>query len=548
MKNQSLTVLGVSIITVLATSCSQDLEENVNNVGNSYVGTVENTVAATRSYNGGDGTFLWNNGDDISVNTATGFQTMKFKSGAGTGTATYESVSYLPKDVAVFPTTAAKSYTGGELIVNYPETLAQSTQVNDPLVAQFGENQRNFTFKHVGGVMAFKVMVPEGVDGFKVTTDKRICGDFKVNTTGDNPVVETEEASTDNSVKFTFTKTTSAGIMYFYLPVPTGTYSSMKVAVLNGETEVKSVTNTLSNTVDRCKWLNFELNFADYTGTIEQVVTGVAAFKELLANTSAADLAQKDICLKLNGETFSVDADASGKTIQTLKVSSLTLENGTVDATGLNITTTGGPITLKNVKMTGAFPKATNGNARISLNTSGTVVVDGVDFTEATSGYNGIEINLSNNPISSNVTVKNCKFGNVPTNNCISIFGMTEGGVVNIENCDFYLNVNADAVRLSNRFNTKFTVNFKDITYKYAGTTTESFLLLQDYTNGANASTVKAFSGLTINCENVYNNGTKVTELGTPNSTDMSKQFAYIWYNGLGVQTDLSHYPTFTFK
>ncbi len=545
MKNQGLTVLFCSALAVLASGCSQDLEENVNKAGRSYTATVENTATGTRSYNGGDGVFLWSNGDNISVYSANGFQTMTFKSGAGTGVATYESPTFIPKEVAVFPTTAAKSYTGGELIVNYPATLTQSSDVNDPMVAQFGDDQTTFNFRHVGGVLAFTALLPAGVDGFQVTTDKPISGDFKVNTSGQAPVVATSETtSTDaNTVKFSFTKTNASGIYHFYLPVPTGTYNSLKLAVLNGSTVVAEKTNSSANTVDRCAWLNFEVNFGTYTGTIEQMVTGVSAFKELLANTSAEELAKKDITLDLNGESFSTTNE---KNIQTLNVSSLTLKNGTIDATALNVKANS--ITLKDVKVTGAFPKA-NGNARLSLNTSGKVLIDNVDFTNVTEGYNSIEINLSNNPVSSNIVIKNCKFGSASTNNAISIFGMPEGGVATIENCTFNLNPNSDAVRISNRFNTHtFTVNLKDCAITYTGATTESVMLFQDYTN-TDATTKKAFSGLVINCENVTKNGTKITEFGTmATGKDLSSQFAYVYYDHGGVQTDSSHYPTFTFK
>ncbi len=535
----------------MASSCSQETEDNGSATGRSYMATVENPEATTRSYNGGNGTFLWTNGDDISVYTSSGFQTMKFKSGAGTGTASYESVTYMPKEVAVFPTTAAKSYADGSLTVSYPSTVAWSSNVNDPLVAQFGDNETTLNFKHVGGVIAFSIKMPAGVDGLTVTADKRICGDFKVDTTGDNPVVATEDNATEGtSVKFTFTKTTSAGTMNFYLPVPTGTYNSLTLTAMNGTTVVKTLKNPETNTIDRCTWTNFELNMCDYKATIEQSVKGVSAFNELLSSKTSAELAESNINLDLDGGSFST---TENKSIQTIAVSSLTIQNGTVEATGLNIKASGA-VTIKDVKMTGSFPKA-NSNARISLNTSSTVTIDGVDFTETTEGYNGIEINLSGNPLANKVVIKNCKFGSKLTNNSILIFGMPEGGVVDIEGCEFELGNDCNPLRISNKQNSNsFTVNIKDCNYKYADTSYEGgtyagFILFQDYTSTSadQANANKQFSGIKVNCNNVTYGGTKITSIGI-GTKKPNTQFAYVYYNKGGCIYDETHYPTFTFE
>lgn len=547
MKKQSLIISLCAATSILASSCSQEFESIANKgVAKTYVATVENSTNGTRSYNAGNGAFVWSAGDNISTWDGNKFQTMIFKSGAGTAVATYDDVTFVPQNVAVFPTNAAKSYTDSKLTVNYPATIAQSSNSNDPLVAQFDKGQTTLNFKHVGGVIAFEINMPAGADNLVVTTDKAISGDFNVDMSSDAPIVTTSDNATgEKSVKFTFTKTTADGLMNFYLPVPTGTYSSIKIAAMDGNNELKSATNTTSNTISRCNWTKFTINLCSYTGTIEQTVTGVANLNNLVANTSTTELAKKDLTIDLNGETLT---NSTEKKITSITCNSLTIENGTVNASGLNLKATNS-VTLKNVNVTGAFPKATYGNARISINTPGKIVIDGVDFTQTTDGYNAIEINLNSSPITSSIEIKNCKFGPKLTNNSILIFGMPEGGVANIEKCDFDLNAKSNGIRISNKFNAhSFTVNIKDCTYKYEGTSTESFILLQDYTSGTNATTNKQFSGLTINCNNLTKNGTKVTELGTLSATDMSNQLAYVWYNSYGVQTDTSHYPTFTFQ
>lgn len=75
--------------------------------------------------------------------------------------------------------------------------------------------------------------------------------------------------------------------------------------------------------------------------------------------------------------------------------------------------------------------------SRISreIEVSATTVLREIRRNSNANGYNPLEINLRN-VVSKNITVKNCKFANF-TNNAMSVFGMAEGGVLNIENNTF---------------------------------------------------------------------------------------------------------------
>ena len=181
-------------------------------------------------------------------------------------------------------------------------------------------------------------------------------------------------------------------------------------------------------------------------------------------------------------------------------------------------------------------------------------MVDGVDFTKATKGYNDLEINLKSRPVSDKVTIKNCKFGKGNTNNSISNFGMPEGGVINIENCNFVLSGKSEAVRISNKLDShQFTINVKDCNYNYPDGFIGhkeyiGFFLFEDCTTTKAPDTAKQFSGLKINCDNVTYNGTKGQEVDVGTRT-VGKQFACMCYdNGTLSVTDESHFPTFTFK
>lgn len=205
----------------------------------------------------------------------------------------------------------------------------------------------------------------------------------------------------------------------------------------------------------------------------------------------------------------------------------------------MNITAEEG-VTVRNLAFTGTRP-AGDGNAAVSISTPGDVLIEGIEWSR--DAYNPIEINLgSSNEPAGNVTVRGCDFLTAVSNNCISIFGMSEGGVVNIENCTFAKANNA--LRMSNRTNAgNVVLNISDCTYKettddaYAG-----FLLFQDYTN-ADPLTAKAFSTWTVNFTNLVGpEGTKITE-------DYESQVWYMYYdNGGGLVNDETQFPVINYK
>ena len=190
--------------------------------------------------------------------------------------------------------------------------------------------------------------------------------------------------------------------------------------------------------------------------------------------------------------------------------------------------------------------------SRISreIEVSATTVLREIRRNSNANGYNPLEINLKN-VVSKNVTVKNCKFAKF-SNNAISVFGMAEGGVLNIENNTFDLGKTSEAVRISNKTNTKFTINVKDCSYTYptdAAGQWVGFFLFQDYTSKtlANANAAMQFKNLTVNVDNVTFEGAKLTELNL--FSGARNQFACMCYGDDNVVvTDATHFPTFNFK
>ena len=190
--------------------------------------------------------------------------------------------------------------------------------------------------------------------------------------------------------------------------------------------------------------------------------------------------------------------------------------------------------------------------SRISreIEVSATTVLREIRRNSNANGYNPLEINLKN-VVSKNVTVKNCKFANF-SNNAMTVFGMAEGGVLNIEKNIFDLSKKSDAVRISNKTNTKFTINVKDCSYTYptdAAGQWVGFFLFEDYTSATaeEANAAMQFKNLKVNVDNVTFEGAKVTELNL--FSGARNQFACMCYDNLpGYVVDATHFPTFNFK
>lgn len=292
MNKSKLALLGLSVLALAG--CSQD-EALVGGTAGNYTGVVEQSVA-TKSYSNEKGEFKWAQGDNIAVyvtetGAADGFTTVTMKGGADTEVASYGAISGLPKDVAVFPVSAAKSYDPAtkKVTVTYPAAYAETNYtadydnekdkmiVNDPLVATYGKGVSQFVFRHVGGVIEWKVQVPAKTDEFTVTMNSGVTGDFTVDATGDAaPTATAKEGATENTVSFTFPAVEEATTMHFYMPVPTGTYAGCTIAVKAGGTQTNELTSDATNTVKRCGWVVMPfVNFVDYSGVIENTVSSL---------------------------------------------------------------------------------------------------------------------------------------------------------------------------------------------------------------------------------------------------------------------------------
>lgn len=141
------------------------------------------------------------------------------------------------------------------------------------------------------------------------------------------------------------------------------------------------------------------------------------------------------------------------------------------------------------VLISGNQPRA-NGNASVSINTSGAVKVSNVVFAKDVA-YNAIEIGLNSaNGLPKSVLIENVDFTKTLTNNAISIHGTQDGAEIIFRNVNF--GDVSNAVRFSNQSNAKgVRVLFENCTVSswsslvdsVTGKSYAGFLLMQDFTS-----------------------------------------------------------------
>lgn len=236
-----------------------------------------------------------------------------------------------------------------------------------------------------------------------------------------------------------------------------------------------------------------------------------------------------------------------------VKGKSVTINNGTVtNDARLSISADDGDVEIKNVKFEGAFPKATS-NPILYIDDADNVIIKDLTI-DATSAYNGIEIGLNAASSAKSILIDNCQFKGHFDNNGISIFGMKDDAVININNCYFeYL---SNMIRLSNKTNAKnVTVNitnckcdkWETINWNYAG-----MIICQDNYSGTKeaeeANNVFGPDKMTINiinCEGPYGKVKTPADISSVCGSQTFDQILYVYYDKTGViHYNASKYPT----
>ena len=243
VRNESHQEIQGTVVTIQAALGSQDEASQDTPVQN---------AAATKTTQTG-GTYSWAAGETISVGTSAGSYTTFDLVDAATGTFTHTFDGDAPDlQMAVSPAQSG-SYTG---TTNF--TVSLPTVYNDYVSGTTNalmigtpdpETENKFLFHHAAALIKVTYNnVPIGTKGLVLTMDQNIAGSVSL-TSSDDVITTGMEGLSSNSVTIRLSTSIASAeqSVIFYIPVPTGTYNSMSINLIDSNTKkLASTTKTSS--------------------------------------------------------------------------------------------------------------------------------------------------------------------------------------------------------------------------------------------------------------------------------------------------------------
>ncbi len=254
-----------ALTVALAASCSSDDSANGADNGQSEgkvkvtltASAPETRVGMTKENN--KATLYWHSDDKILVQTVKdgtyGGAELTAANGTETGSTSATFTGEVATDTklgtyAVYPYNENHKFTGEKaLTYNLPATYTYSTvesrvfsktvdgtttypsnSTNLPMLGTISDNK--VTFKMLGGMAVIRIdSMPAASGTIKVTADQQLSGNFSIADLSATDSIATSTSSTGNSVTFTFAGATAGSAGVFYLPLATGSYTNVSIAV-----------------------------------------------------------------------------------------------------------------------------------------------------------------------------------------------------------------------------------------------------------------------------------------------------------------------------
>lgn len=241
--------------TLILTNCTGVDNPSAEQDYASIAAEMENGV--TRTSVTDEGYFTWSTGDQVWIHTTSGYTTGTLSSGAGSSSANFTYGSYFGEMTgkAVYPFNRNHAISGDELTVQLPATYDLGANTENTNAAMYAEvSAGKLMFNHLAGVMRFEFKnVPAGANQFRITLDKKINGVFTADLTQDYPTLSTSETTEDaeKTVTLNFDTLEEACDLKFFVPLPTGTYNSLELAIGNGTEDTWTYSNEVTNTISR---------------------------------------------------------------------------------------------------------------------------------------------------------------------------------------------------------------------------------------------------------------------------------------------------------
>lgn len=215
-------------------------------------------------------------------------------------------------------------------------------------------------------------------------------------------------------------------------------------------------------------------------------------------NTANVSQPDKNIVIS-NG---SVTTTADEKFTRQITAKSIQVEDIAVESSRV-VFNADDDVVISGFESSGDLQKST-ANAAVSIYSNADVKITNSTINQT--GYNAIEIGLSNDKAPKNVLIDGITFDSKMSNNAILIFAHQKDALITISNCHF--KDVSNCVRLSNRLNVPAKVRFVNCTCDKWETDPawNAFLLLEDYTSKTKEEYFeqKRFHNLDIQFVNCY--------------------------------------------
>ncbi len=309
-------LISLAVATTLLAGCSNEDDFGTKVTNGMLRATMEsNASGMARAGFDDKGVFYWSEGDRLGVTMedgtgyTTGFTALTLvEGGAGQATASFSgNMTGTIAGYAAYPYNDGHSISTAEggtttLTYNFPkeysytkvdadyqtETKGKGNSYNPAMWGKI-ENS-NVALKHLGGVFCIKfAKLPVG-DNLKLTftADQKIAGKYTVTLSGDAPALEATNATDDSekTVSIAFGNTVQNTSGTFYIPVPTGSYTNVRVKILNGTEELANVFGG-NYTIARRDLKKLSISSGTITGGEAKTVSSVADVAEALGKNTA---------------------------------------------------------------------------------------------------------------------------------------------------------------------------------------------------------------------------------------------------------------------
>ena len=222
--------------------------------------------------------FFWTKGDAIAVPAKLNDALGRYVTSDPTGSTTATFTGYVKATgYAVYPYEYTATISNDKLEYRFPREYAYESvdadffkgmSVSVPMLAKLSEGDNSAKFKHLGGVIAFKVrdLAAGNEQKFIITSDQQIAGLTYTDLSVDVPEIKTNEnpRAEEREVTINFSLAEDQDAV-FYLPVPVGKYN-IGIKLLNGNGEKTFETGWKNLNVSRAKILYTNLNPDDVQG------------------------------------------------------------------------------------------------------------------------------------------------------------------------------------------------------------------------------------------------------------------------------------------